>query len=122
MSDYRQALEAAGANVLVFDSFGDWQGSWIALVEYQGEVGWVQGAFGSCSYCDAFESEFEWDSDFVCEDVRDRLAQFGRTYLDDLMTTEEVLSHYDPHADWDSDSASAAAWVRHTAEKYKVVS
>ena len=122
MSDYQEALEAAGANVLVFDSFGDWQGSWIALVEYQGEIGWVQGAFGSCSYCDAFQSAFEWDSDFVCEDMQDRLAQFGRTYLDDLMTTEEVLGHYDPHADWDDESASAAAWVRHTAEKYKVVS
>jgi hypothetical protein len=122
MSDYRQALEAAGANVLVFDSFGDWQGSWIALVVYEGALGWVQGSFGSCDHCDAFQSEFGWDSDFVCEDVQDRLAQFGRTYLDDLMTTEEILGHYDPHADWDDDSASAAAWVRHTAEKYKVAS
>lgn len=122
MSDYQQALEAAGANVLVFDSFGDWQGSWIALVVYEGALGWVQGSFGSCDHCDAFQSAFGWDSDFVCEDMQDRLAQFGRTYLDDLMTTAEVLGYYDQHADWDDDSASAAAWVRHTAEKYKVTS
>ena len=120
MSDYQKALEAAGAYVLVFESFGDWQGSWVALVIYEGKRGWVQGAFGSCSYCDAFQSEFGWDSDFVCEGMEDRLAQFGRTYLNDIQTTKQVLQHYDPHADWDDESASAAEWVRHTAEKYKV--
>jgi len=84
---YRESLVSAGARVLAFEHFGDWQGSWVALVEYQGQRGWVQGSFGSCDYCDAFQSEFDWDSDFACEDVQDRLAQFGRNYLDDLQTT-----------------------------------
>jgi hypothetical protein len=121
MSDYRKALEAAGARVLAFEHFGDWQGSWVALVEYQGQRGWVQGSFGSCDYCDAFQSQFDWDSDFACEDVQSRLAQFGRTYLDDLQTTEQVLSHYDPHADWDEESDAAAFWIRETEQTYQSV-
>ena len=76
---YRDSLEAAGARVIAFEHFGDWQGSWVALVELPtGERGWVQGAFGSCDYCDAFQAQFDWDSDFACEDVQQRLAQFGR--------------------------------------------
>lgn len=118
---YRESLEAAGARVLAFEHFGDWQGSWVALVEYQGQRGWVQGSFGSCDYCDAFQAEFDWDSDFACEDVQQRLAQFGRTYLDDLQTTAQVLRQYYIDADWDTDSASAAAWVRHAQQQHGVV-
>lgn len=118
MSDYQKALEAAGANVLEFQEFGDWQGSWVALVIYEGERSWVQGSFGSCTGCDAFQNEFEWDSDFTCESVQDRLAQFGRTYLNDLMTTEEVLREYDRDSEWDSDSEQAASWVRYIVQKY----
>ena len=118
---YRDSLEAAGARVIAFEHFGDWQGSWVALVEYQGQRGWVQGSFGSCDYCDAFQSEFSWDSDFTCEDVQDRLAQFGRGYLDDLQTTEQILRQYDADADWDEDSEAAAFWVRETEQTYRSV-
>jgi len=117
---YQDSLVAAGARVLAFEHFGDWQGSWVALVEYQGQRGWVQGFFGSCDYCDAFQAEFDWDSDFACEDVQNRLAQFGRGYLDDLQTTAQVLRQYYADSDWDSDSASAAAWVRHAQQQHGV--
>ena len=117
---YQESLEAAGARVLDFAHFGDWQGSWVALVEYQGRRGWVRGYFGSCDYCDAFQAEFDWDSDFACEDVQERLAQFGRSYLDDLQTTEQVLRQYDDAADWDSESESAALWVRHVVQQHGV--
>lgn len=116
---YQQSLEAAGARVIAFQEFGDWQGSWVALVEYQGQRGWVQGAFGSCDYCDAFQAQFSWDSDFACQDVQEQLAQFGRTYLDDMLTTEQVLRQYDADADWDSDSEAAAFWVRETEQTYR---
>ena len=118
---YQESLEAAGARVLDFAHFGDWQGSWMALVEYQGQRGWAQGFFGSCDHCDAFQAQFDWDSDFACEDVQQRLAQFGRTYLDDLQTTEQVLRQYVADADWDSDSANAAAWVRYAQQQHGVV-
>jgi hypothetical protein len=118
---YQQALEAAGARVIAFEHFGDWQGSWVALVEYQGQRGWVQGAFGSCDYCDAFKSQFSWDSDFTCQDVQEQLAQFGRTYLDDLQTTEQILRQYDADAHWDDESEAAAFWVRETEKTYGAV-
>ena len=121
MSDYQRALEAAGARVLAFEHFGDWQGSWIALVEYQGQRGWVQGSFGSCDYCDAFQSQFSWDSDFTCQDVQEQLAQFGRTYLDDLQTTEQILRQYDADADWDEESEAVAFWIRETEQTYRSV-
>ena len=117
---YEQALEAAGARVLAFQEFGDWQGSWLALVEYQGQRGWVQGSYGSCDYCDAFQSEFSWDSDFACQDVQERLAQFGRDYLDDLQSTEQVLRQYDADSSWDSESEDAAFWIRETVQTYGV--
>ena len=121
MSDYQQSLVAAGARVLAFEQFGDWQGSWVALVEYQGQRGWVQGAFGSCDYCDAFQAQFDWDSDFACEDVQSRLAQFGRSYLDDMLTTEQVLRQYDADSSWDEESESVAFWIRETEQTYRSV-
>jgi len=118
---YEESLVAAGARVLAFGHFGDWQGSWVALVEYQGQRGWVQGFFGSCDYCDAFQSQFSWDSDFACEDVQEQLAQFGRTYLDDLQTTEQILRQYDADADWDEESENVAFWIRETEQTYRSV-
>lgn len=118
---YRESLEAAGAQVLVFESFGDWQGSWVALVDYQGERAWVRGSFGSCSECDAFQAEFDWDSEFQCFETQQRLAEFGRSYLDDLQSTEQVLRQYDADASWDSESEEAAEWVRAAAQQYGVV-
>ncbi len=56
---YKEALEAAGCKVLAFEEFGSWQGTWLAFVEYNGEKGIVEGAFGSCSHCDAFMGEFD---------------------------------------------------------------
>ena len=118
---YEESLVAAGARVLAFSHFGDWQGSWVAFVDYQGQRGWVQGAFGSCDYCDAFQSEFSWDSDFTCESVQEQLAQFGRNYLNDLQTTEQILRQYDTDADWDEESESVAFWVRETEQTYGAV-
>ena len=88
---YQDSLVAAGARVLAFEHFGDWQGSWVALVEYQGQRGWVQGSFGSCDYCDAFQSQFDWDSDFACEDVEFK-SKHLQTAIDDAM---EALGYLD---------------------------
>lgn len=55
---YKKCLELAGAEVIVFQYFGSYQGDWWAKVRYNGQMGWVNGSFGSCSACDAFEFEF----------------------------------------------------------------
>ena len=90
---YQEALEAAGAKVLTYKAFGSFQGDWYAKVEYQGEEGWIQGSYGSCSVCDAFESEFgysygaeEGESE---EAYNERLKKFGESYLTVITSQEE---------------------------------
>lgn len=119
---YKTALVAAGAEVVAFTNFGDWQGTWVALVDYQGQRGWVQGAFGSCDHCDAFEAEFAWDEarDADPAEYDSRLAAFGRRYLDDILTTQQVLRQYEADADWDSESESAVLWIRHIMQKHGI--
>lgn len=113
---YSSALEAAGATVLQFEQFGSYQGDWFALVSYNGEIGWVNGSYGSCSHCDAFESEFGWNDD-ERSDYQQRLVDFGRTYLDGLMTQEQALAHASQHLEWDPDAAEMVDYLnRHGAE------
>jgi hypothetical protein len=117
---YKNALKAAGANILEFQSFGDWQGSWAALVEYNGERGWVQGSFGSCTHCDAFQAEFGWDDD-KDEDYQQRLANFGQTYLNLLESTDYTARKFERDASWDVEAEMAGHWVRKFGAQYGVV-
>jgi hypothetical protein len=130
---YQQALEAAGAKILAFEEFGDYQGDWFSLVEYKGEVGWVSGSYGSCSGCDAFEAEFGWTDDECdthkykghqpeCEncvaakaDYATRLADFGRVYLDGLMAQAMAEKVASADVEWDSEGERKLAFVRASA-------
>jgi hypothetical protein len=113
---YRESLEAAGAKVVTFRNFGDWEGSWWALVMYNGETGWASGGFGSCSGCDAFESEFDtryWNKKgHDNPEYREALVKFGRSYLDHLMTQEEAELDAEADADWDLDADLMLLWLQ----------
>lgn len=112
MSGYNSALEAAGAIVHAYEHFGDWQGSWYAYVTYKGQTGFTGGSYGSCSGCDAFEGEFGYDAE-DSDDYEERLADFGRGYLDgQLWTSGELLARLTPEAEWDAAAGDAADWVR----------
>lgn len=122
---YSMAMEAAGAVVHSYEEFGDYQGTWYAYVTYQGQNGYVHGSYGSCSGCDSFLSEFEFehhscggDNYFSpiystpregcgsCADVMDRLKRFGESYLEgNLMTAEEMQKEIDDKKEWDSGEA-----------------
>lgn len=108
---YLEAMEAAGATVHEFKEFGSYQGTWLALVTYNGNTGWIEDSYGSCSGCDAFEAEgfgyeepvigkTNWDRDtpYTQADVdayREKLAAFGRGYLErNFATLEEKLEEY----------------------------
>ena len=117
---YQDALVAAGAKVIAFQEFGDWQGSWVALVEYKGERGWVQGSFGSCDHCDAFQAKFGWFDDEQ-DDYQQRLASFGESYLGGLQTTAQVLAEHAPNTKWDDEADNIVFWVRETAQTYRVI-
>lgn len=104
---YCEALEAAGCEVIEFKEYGSYQGEWLALVSVDGEIGVVDGCYGSCSGCDAFYAEFGW-SDECGDDYRERLSDFGKGYLPAL-----PIGHYisrleeqknKDHEWWDDDS------------------
>lgn len=114
---YKKCLEQAGCKVIDFKSFGSYQGTWMAFVEYKGEKGIVSGSFGSCSYCDAFQAEFgysnghpiekdgkyyrsDWENDeedeISQEDYKERIAsytqkmvEFGERYLRSGLENQE---------------------------------
>ena len=82
---YSQALEAAGCKILAFEEFGCYQGTWLAFVEYNGQKGIVEGSYGSCSGCDAFQSEFGWKGV-----VHEKNGKYYKSrYSDEEITQEE---------------------------------
>ncbi len=72
---YSEALEAAGCKILAFEEFGSYQGTWLAFVEYKGQKGIVEGSYGSCSGCDAFEAEFG-----LSEDVHEENGKYYKSW------------------------------------------
>jgi len=123
MSGYHTSLVAAGAQVLSFYMYGDYQGAWLAHVESpDGRTGWIRGAYGSCSGCDAFEAEFGYDvhsyekhpeiygsivlrGTFVdgceeCAELKERLIKFGQAYLTELETADEIGEEFVKDSYW----------------------
>lgn len=113
---YQKALEQAGAEVLKFEEFGSYQGDWWALVKYEGKAGWINGSYGSCSGCDAFQSEFGWFDDEK-PDYKERLAEFGRGYLDNIYTQDEAEKEAEKNLDWDYDAKEMIEYIKSNAIK-----
>jgi hypothetical protein len=79
---YKLALEAAGAIIVEYKEFGSYQGTWIAVLK---DGTFIEGAYGSCSGCDSFQSEFDYDSS---NDVFERDGKYYKSY-DEEITFEE---------------------------------
>jgi hypothetical protein len=87
---YELALKAAGADVIDTHYAGSYQGTWGSVVIYNGKKGLVTGSFGSCSYCDAFQSEFEnysWGSHEISYNAEKDV--YTKDYGDTICTKEE---------------------------------
>jgi len=84
---YSEALEKAGCKIIDFEEFGSYQGTWLALVEYERETGIVEGSYGSCSGCDAFQAEFDYSDEPSKKDGKYYKVQWGDE--DDEITEEE---------------------------------
>lgn len=108
---YVAALEAAGAKVLAFQEFGDYQGTWIAITDR----GVFSGSYGSCSGCDAFEAEFGYE-DYDKPDYQERLAAFGQTYLDSPVDLAKLLEDAVTNSEWD-DNAEMVHWLKEWNDK-----
>lgn len=105
---YKQALEAAGATIYAFESFGSHQGEWIAKI---GENKYIMGYYGSCSGCDAFIAEFgDWDSD--APGYEERLTDFGRSYTEgEPYTKNNLLELFKKQVEWDTDAQEVIDWL-----------
>jgi len=108
---YEKAMEAAGAKIIAFENFGSYQGEWWALVSYEGQSGWVNGSFGSCSGCDAFESEFGWNDEDK-PDYQERLAEFGKGYLETLMSQFEAVEVASKNISWDVEAEDMVKFIK----------
>lgn len=104
---YRQALEAAGAEIEEYKEFGSYQGTWFAVLT-NGNI--VEGAYGSCSGCDAFESEFGYK-----DPTQQQLCDFGLDYLRNPETVAEAVIRYSRKIDgfdpW-SDDEEIFRWLQ----------
>jgi hypothetical protein len=127
---YREALEAAGAKVLVFQEFGSYQGDWWAKVQLGDKLGWINGGYGSCSSCDAFEAEFGWgdgqtiNGKYVYEADPEhpnheaymaKLKAFGGEYLDRIVSQDEAVKEASRNLDWDTDAEEMVKFLRDNA-------
>lgn len=131
---YQKAMEFAGAIVHEYQSFGSYQGDWLARVSFQGKEGYVVGAYGSCSGCDAFEAEFGDDGlEFFDEatmryypkpdtdEVWPRFRAFGEDYLDDIKTVDQARAMFTEQAEWDMDAQRILEWLTRVEEQYPTV-
>lgn len=75
------------------------------------QAGWVTGEYGSCSGCDAFEAEFGWDAE-KDPDYQSKLADFGRSYLDDMLTQEKAEKSASKNISWDSDAEKMVKFIK----------
>ena len=115
---YESTLEAAGATVHAFKEFGSYQGDWWAKVTYKGVTGWVTGSFGSCSGCDAFESEFDWTCDEKSPQYQKKLAEFGERYLGDIKTQESAVKDASQNLEWDFEAQEMVDFInKNTGEE-----
>ena len=129
---YKLAMETAGAVVHEFATFGSYQGDWWALVTFEGSRGWVNGGYGSCSGCDAWEAEIDvshytgpgkyegtyhsgYDGPVEgcsrCEDGKVQVSAFGRGYLSGMMSQEEAVAQASRNLEWDSDAVRMVDFV-----------
>jgi hypothetical protein len=58
-SGYEIVAEARGLTVIKYESFGSYQGEWIMLARNKKKFYIFKDSFGSCSYCDHYQSTFD---------------------------------------------------------------
>lgn len=82
-SPYSEPLELVGAEVISLLSEYSYQGSWIAYVKYNDEMGLVMGNYGSCSGCDNYQSIIR------SNDPEKQLKKLGKTLLEGLIVIDD---------------------------------
>jgi hypothetical protein len=132
---YEFVLKFAGAKVIDYKEFGSYQGNWIAVIKKGKSYCFVIDYFGSCSGCDAFQSEFGgtvhfqndvhhniFDEKFYedcekCQEIKQNLIKFGKNYLLGAMNYERALKKVSENSSWDYEAQEMIDFVN----KYKEI-
>lgn len=107
MEDYIRSIKATGAKVISSGEFGDYQGSWYALINYNNQDILVGGGYGSCSGCDAFEDEFGSKDD----ETPEKLKKFGMIYVNDPLDLENEIKSTKGYTSWDIEAKDKLNWL-----------
>lgn len=116
---YQEALEHAGAEVLEFAEFGDYQGTWYAVVNNKGSIYLISGSYGSCSGCDSFQAEMGYHDD-ESPKYKKKLAEFGEAYLDDQHDIDKEIEQQEERKSWDMGSESTVDFLKRIKKEYKL--
>ena len=115
---YGGALKAAGATVDAFKQFGSYQGDWWALVTHNGVTGWIHDYYGSCSGCDALEADLGSIGSYLLggrcgytEEEWKKYADFGASYLEEIMGHEDAMKLASEHIEWDMEAKSVVDFL-----------
>lgn len=69
IKNYGEVLAAGlGMDLLAYDTYGSYQGDYIAVLKKEDKVFIFKGSYGSCSGCDWLERALDWATDEVSED------------------------------------------------------
>lgn len=105
-------LELAGATVYQEQYFGNYQGSWFALVEYEGKRLLISYVFGSCPGCDYLELLLDNTKEGETEKT---LIQFGKELLADPSSWQELYESCQQSQSWDIETEEVIKFL----EEYK---
>lgn len=129
---YKGALEAAGAEVLSYKEFGDYQGTWWAKVNYNGSTLFITDYYGSCSGCDVLQGEidsfnvehiddeyhsissgeFPYTNCSGCAELMRRFVELGKKYLCDPVSFEDAIKKASEGIEWDLDRQEIVDWLK----------
>jgi hypothetical protein len=109
-------LELAGARVIAYETFGSYQGDWLAKVEHNGAVKWIHGSYGSCSGCDALEhalEDCEWDDE---EGRNQKMKEIGHNELMNPTPYRDIINRFKTDSEWDGDAIKAVEFLEKWGE------
>lgn len=95
---YLDFVEGLGAQVLLWEDVGSYQGdSYVLLETAGGAIGYTTIGYGSCSGCDALQASHGNIKDMT--ELRDSILQ-GIRWFDNAAEALEYLNNHDWKGDW----------------------
>lgn len=136
MADYSDCLKMAGAEVLAYETFGSYQGDWLAKVRFEGKEGFIKGSYGSCSGCDYLQAEmpsghdeghddeYVWELDEAvkrpgcakCQRMVSVAVAIGKDYLDQIIDPARMIAKVSENIEWDMSAKELVRWVMDRVE------